>query len=142
MMLNRLFKKSIKKLHILKQRILRVNVILTDDIELNVIKNLKNVKVMEGALIIGQVDIGEYTYIGRYSELCECKVGRYCSIANWVSIGVGEHDLGAISTNSLFMKDPAKDLVSDGVVIEDDVWIGTKVTVLRGVKIGRGSVIG
>ncbi|HEY9720790.1 MAG TPA: acyltransferase, partial [Oscillatoriaceae cyanobacterium] len=27
------------------------------------------------------------------------------------------------------------------IVIEDDVWLGTRVTVLRGVTIGRGSVI-
>ena len=27
------------------------------------------------------------------------------------------------------------------VVIEDDVWIGTNVTILKGVTIGRGSII-
>jgi acetyltransferase-like isoleucine patch superfamily enzyme len=29
-----------------------------------------------------------------------------------------------------------------GIVIEDDVWIGSKVTILDGVTIGRGAVIG
>ena len=28
------------------------------------------------------------------------------------------------------------------MVLEDDVWLGTRVTVLRGVRIGRGSIIG
>ncbi|MBQ7799060.1 MAG: antibiotic acetyltransferase, partial [Oscillospiraceae bacterium] len=28
------------------------------------------------------------------------------------------------------------------VIIEDDVWIGTNAIILKGVKIGRGSVIG
>lgn len=28
------------------------------------------------------------------------------------------------------------------VIIEDDVWIGSRVTILPGVKIGRGSIIG
>ncbi len=28
------------------------------------------------------------------------------------------------------------------VVIEDDVWIGSRVTILPGVTIGRGSVVG
>jgi maltose O-acetyltransferase len=28
-----------------------------------------------------------------------------------------------------------------GVVIEDDVWIGTRAVVLAGVKIGRGAVV-
>jgi acetyltransferase-like isoleucine patch superfamily enzyme len=29
-----------------------------------------------------------------------------------------------------------------GIVIQDDVWIGSKVTILDGVTIGRGAVIG
>lgn len=28
------------------------------------------------------------------------------------------------------------------IIIEDDVWIGTRVVILPGVKIGKGSVIG
>jgi len=37
------------------------------------------------------------------------------------------------------MKRPEDDL---GVVIEDDVWIGTRAVILHGVTIGRGSVVG
>jgi len=33
-------------------------------------------------------------------------------------------------------------VASSPIVIEDDVWIGAGVTVLPGVRIGRGSVIG
>ena len=29
-----------------------------------------------------------------------------------------------------------------GIVIEDDVWLGASVTILDGVKIGKGAVIG
>jgi acetyltransferase-like isoleucine patch superfamily enzyme len=29
-----------------------------------------------------------------------------------------------------------------GIVIEDDVWIGSKVTILDGVTVGRGAIIG
>jgi acetyltransferase-like isoleucine patch superfamily enzyme len=35
-------------------------------------------------------------------------------------------------------KRPEDDL---GVVIEDDVWVGTRVIILHGVTIGRGSII-
>lgn len=35
-------------------------------------------------------------------------------------------------------KRPGDDL---GVVIEDDVWIGCRATILRGVRIGRGSIV-
>jgi len=33
-------------------------------------------------------------------------------------------------------------IISKGIKIEDDVWIGSNSTVLDGVTIGRGSVIG
>jgi len=36
-------------------------------------------------------------------------------------------------------KRPADDL---GVVIEDDVWIGTRAVILNGVTIGRGAIVG
>lgn len=28
------------------------------------------------------------------------------------------------------------------IVVEDDVWVGARVTVMKGVRIGRGSVVG
>jgi acetyltransferase-like isoleucine patch superfamily enzyme len=33
-------------------------------------------------------------------------------------------------------------ITAQGIVIEDDVWIGANVTVVDGVTIGRGSIIG
>jgi hypothetical protein len=35
-----------------------------------------------------------------------------------------------------------KDNISENVVVEEDVWIGTNVTLLPGVTIGRGSNVG
>lgn len=32
--------------------------------------------------------------------------------------------------------------ISDEIVIEDDCWIGSNVTILKGVHIGRHSVVG
>jgi acetyltransferase-like isoleucine patch superfamily enzyme len=32
--------------------------------------------------------------------------------------------------------------ISEPVIIEDDVWIGTRCMILKGVTIGRGSVVG
>lgn len=39
---------------------------------------------------------------------------------------------------------PIKDqpLVGSAVVIEDDVWIGAHVTVLKGIRVGSGAVVG
>ncbi|MBJ2135414.1 CatB-related O-acetyltransferase [Paraglaciecola chathamensis] len=97
---------------------------------------------MRDSTILGDVHIGEYSYLGRATEVCDSSIGRYCSIGNWVSIGVGEHDLNSISTNSIFMDSPAAELTKGTVNIGDDVWIGTKVTILRNIHIGKGAVIG
>ena len=35
-----------------------------------------------------------------------------------------------------------RSLVTSPVVIEDNVWIGEKVVILKGVRIGEGAVIG
>jgi acetyltransferase-like isoleucine patch superfamily enzyme len=39
------------------------------------------------------------------------------------------------------LKDHSKDGPSSPIHIEDDVWIATRVTILKGVRIGKGSVI-
>ena len=46
--------------------------------------------------------IGKYTYIGKHCYLTKVTIGNYCSIANNISIGQGEHDVSNISTSSLF----------------------------------------
>nr|WP_269819643.1 CatB-related O-acetyltransferase [Paraglaciecola chathamensis] len=118
------------------------NVIQTSYIDIDVLKRFRNVKIMRDSTILGDVHIGEYSYLGRATEVCDSSIGRYCSIGNWVSIGVGEHDLNSISTNSIFMDSPAAELTKGTVNIGDDVWIGTKVTILRNIHIGKGAVIG
>ncbi len=51
-----------------------------------------------------------------------------------------------IPNNHLF-KDPNKPIQlqgseAKGIIIEDDVWIGHSVSVLDGVRVGKGSVLG
>ena len=99
------------------------------------------------------------------------RVGRYCSIAPNVSVGMGEHDYTAISTSEAFSMhkfdrlslftglidndEYAKEMInrrseklrnhkarpSGHVKIGNDVWIGTGVIILAGVTIGDGAVI-
>jgi len=98
--------------------------------------------IMEGTVIDSITTIGKFCYIGRYCYLTKVKIGNYCSIANNVSIGQGEHDLKRISTNSLFYKNAFEELTKKECIIGNDVWIGVDSIVLRGVKIGNGAVIG
>jgi acetyltransferase-like isoleucine patch superfamily enzyme len=38
--------------------------------------------------------------------------------------------------------DDIETIESQGIVIENDAWIGTKATILKGVTVGEGAVVG
>lgn len=104
--------------------------------------------------------IGAFTYtwsrIGRFVE----KIGRYCSIAASVTLGDSEHPtdwlttsnvtwdhnfiLGAFSKNetpSLKPRDPGMQKRHLPISIGNDVWIGGRSYIKRGIKIGDGAII-
>lgn len=71
-------------------------------------------------------------------------INRYCKIRCYSSISIG-HNV-AISENFTIWDNDAHTIIGNGnsvapVVIGDKVWIGTNVTVLKGVTIGNGAVI-
>ena len=75
------------------------------------------------------------------------KIGKFCSIAAQVSFFLGgNHNIKRITTYlpDLDMKsDTTTELLTKGnIIIENDVWLGRSSTILSGVKIGTGSVIG
>lgn len=111
------------------------------DISLNVSLG-KNVIISKNTAIDAKSSIGNFTYIGKNCNITKADIGRYCSIANNVSIGQGEHDLARISTSSIFYNSSYEKLTQEDCVIGNDVWIGTDTVILRGVKIGDGAVIG
>lgn len=85
--------------------------------------------------------IGENTLIGDFCNIraggSTINIGKNCLFAQFVSI---------IGTNHLMSKEKTIqqnewDTHKNFVLIGDDVWIGCKVVVLPGVKIGNGAVI-
>lgn len=64
-------------------------------------------------------------------------IGNYCMLAENVTIRDQDHALSDLSK-------PIKSqgFIINPVVLEDDVWVGAGTTILRGVRIGKGSVIG
>ncbi len=104
-----------------------------------------------GAYFIGEaaigrgVTVGQGTYINS-GYVMSGTIGQWCSIAYGVLIGPTEHDPDGWTTSparavSLGLPPSAAEKAVPPPVIEDEVWIGAHVVVLRGVRIGRGSVI-
>jgi NDP-sugar pyrophosphorylase family protein len=58
--------------------------------------------IMKGSNVSEDSSIGNYTYIGYNCNVTKSSIGRYCSIANNVTNGSGEHIIDEISTSSLF----------------------------------------
>jgi acetyltransferase-like isoleucine patch superfamily enzyme len=111
------------------------------------------------------VHVGEFSYIG---ELCVLTynspppishIGRYCSIAEDVKfLLVADHPHDLLTTYPMFhkltalpnkmelMKNSGTKTKMDNLDIEinvgSDVWIGHGASILSGVKIGHGAVIG
>jgi virginiamycin A acetyltransferase len=98
----------------------------------------------------GEIKIGEYTYrvpnIISFSTKDKLIIGKYCSIAENVTMVLSEHSLDRISTyplKSRFIVKKEVDEISKGpIIIENDVHIGTGAIVLSNVHIHNGAVIG
>lgn len=81
----------------------------------------------------GRITIGTGTYLNRRTEIVagrDITIGRNCRIA-WdvVIMDTDQHDVDGADRSA-------------PVRIDDDVWIGCRAIVLKGVHIGRGAVIG
>jgi len=88
----------------------------------------------------GSVEIGKGTYIGPYVCMAgpgHIKIGKQCMIASHTGIYANNHNFDDLTCPIVL-----QGVTTEGIVIEDDCWLGTGVKVMDGVTIGRGSVIG
>jgi len=80
----------------------------------------------------GRIEIGNGTYLNRNTEVHAAtlvSIGRTCKIS-W-DVVIMDSDMHTL---------PGR-VSEKPVVIEDDVWIGCRSIILKGVRIGRGAVI-
>jgi len=83
--------------------------------------------------------IGDNTYIGPFAKIgaaAKVTIGRQCQFGPSLTLIAEEHDFdrGDLIIN--------QGVSRAGISIGDDCWFGTGVTVLDGVTVGRGCVIG
>ena len=118
------------------------------------IKYIKNEVLIEKLKKKELVSIGKHTY-GKFFvdsyEGSEAKltIGKYCSISLDVRfITGGIHPVDWVSLYPFRIKWGLEGLLQDGmpatkgpIIVENDVWIGTKATILSGVVIGNGAIV-
>lgn len=106
----------------------------------------------------GGVEFGAYSYswtlIGPHVE----RIGRYCSIGGNITFGDHEHPTTWLTTSTMAWdhdfiigahakkKNPALspmsgDMPAGKIVIGNDVWIGSRSYIRRGVTIGNGAIV-
>lgn len=99
----------------------------------------KKVNIEQGAVFSARTSLGDYSGIG-----IRAKINGTCTIGDYVMMGT---DVTVITHNHAFDRTDIP-MMHQGfeeerpVVIGNDVWIGDKVTILPGVHIGDGSIIG
>lgn len=103
-------------------------------------------------VVMRRTTVGDYSYIGYNTNIYHAEIGKFCSISKDVCIGLPSHPSRFISTSPIFVniingtgyswsKQDLFDAVPEKVNIQNDVWIGMKVTIMGGVTIGNGAII-
>lgn len=92
------------------------------------------------------MSIGDGTIIPKgttfYCTMAPLTIGKKVIFGPNPTIITGDHRIDIIGKYIADVTDSEKNLDHDApVVIEDDVWCGANVTILKGVTIGRGSVV-
>lgn len=103
---------------------------------------------------VGAVTIGAFSYgltdetFRSVDDSVSITIGKFCSFAEGVTIfGRFDHPLDQASTyplrTLLFAPGTNQDAITRGPVkIGNDVWVGYRATILSGVTVGNGAVIG
>jgi acetyltransferase-like isoleucine patch superfamily enzyme len=101
----------------------------------------------------GVISIGEWCYVGENSRIWSAQkveIGNRVLISHNVNIhDTNGHPVNAESRHQDFIAisrtghpHESPDIISLPIKIEDDVWIGFNSTILKGITIGKGAIIG
>ena len=95
--------------------------------------------------------LGKYSYTGANNIIRDTTIGNFCSIANGLSTGSGNHPTNLLSTSPAFymrhkvvgISFAEKNIYESNpsTRIGHDVWIGANVFIKSGVTVGNGAII-
>jgi acetyltransferase-like isoleucine patch superfamily enzyme len=122
----------------------------------------KHVTIERGAVIKGNVKIGDHTMIGAYASITTTptgyiEIGNFCHINNFNIIGsckrviIKDYALFAVGVkitdssrdySSLKLPTKKAPIISEDIVIEENVWCGFDVCIIMGGGIGKNCIIG
>lgn len=92
-----------------------------------------------GSHISSDLNMGCYGYVGPGAQICpKVKMGNYVMFGSQVMIVGHDHVYDVVGTPIIFSGRPEH----SETVIGDDVWLASRVTVLAGVRIGNGAIVG
>ena len=107
-------------------------------------------KVEAGSVVVDST-FDRNSFCGYDCTILHADIGAFCSFAARVSVGGARHPIEYVSTSPVFLshRDSVKAkfarhdyLPVIRTVIGNDVWIGERVSIKAGVRIGHGAVIG
>jgi len=98
----------------------------------------------------GHIEVGNHVRIGPgayfVSSRAKIIIGNKVLIGPNVTIYTGDHPIHVIGKHLFDITDADKDRIGGefdkDVIIQEDCWIGTRAIILKGVKVGYGSIIG
>ena len=113
------------------------------------LQNTHNMTLLENLCPIELVKVGRYSYgsftVKSFNNISHLSIGNFCSIAGEVTFLLNaEHDISTISTypfKVMVMGQKAEACTKGDIIVDDDVWIGERATIMSGVHIGQGAVI-
>lgn len=102
---------------------------------------------------IDNCTIGSYTYLSKNVSMMNTEIGKFCSVAQGVSICLGKHPSSKfVSThpaffsvhkqNGMTFSDKQYFIEMGKTTIGNDVWIGVNAIVMDDITIGNGAIIG
>jgi acetyltransferase-like isoleucine patch superfamily enzyme len=104
----------------------------------NKLKFGKGSSIYDSSLVFGEVKVGSNTWIGPFTILDGSgglEIGSYCSISAGVQIYTHDSVLWAVSGG----KKPYK---YSQIIIEDNCYVGPNTIIQKGVRIGKGTIVG